>query len=47
MVCFLYNLLCKFYTVSKLKRTNNKSSHRMLLTLSGNINLNPEPVYNS
>ena len=34
-------------TISKLKAiNNNKSSHRLILILSGDISLNPGPVYN-
>ena len=36
-----------FYTISKFKRINNKLFHRILLIISGDISLNPGPVYNS
>ena len=41
------SLSCKFHTTSKFKRKNNKSFHHILLILSGDISLNPGPVYNS
>ena len=47
LVSFHSSLLCKFYTISKFKRINNKSFHRILFILSGEISLNPRPVYNS
>ena len=42
-----FSLLCKFYAISKFKRINNKSFHRILLILAGDISLNPGPIYNS
>ena len=47
LISFHPSLLCKFYTISKFKRINNKSFHCILLILSGDINFNPGPVYNS
>ena len=47
LVSFHSSLLCKFYTILKFKRINNKSFHCLLLILSGDISLNPGPVYNS
>ena len=47
LVSFHSSLLCKFYTISKFKRINNKSFHRTLFILSSDISLNPGPVYNS
>ena len=47
LVSFHSSLPCKFYTISKFKRINNKSFYRVLLILSGEISLNPGPVYNS
>ena len=44
---FHFSLLCKIYTISKFKRINNKSFHRILLILSGEISLNLGPVYNN
>ena len=41
------SLPCKVYTISKFKRINNKSFHRILIILSGDISLNPGPVFNS
>ena len=41
------NYLCKFHTIPELKRMNSKSFRRILLILSGDISLNPEPVYNN
>ena len=42
-----FNYLCKFHLIPKLKRINNKSFLRILLLLSGDISLNPGPVYNN
>ena len=47
LVYFHSSLLCKFYTISKFKRINNKSFHRILFILSGDISLNPGLVYNN
>ena len=47
LVSFYSSLLCRFHTISKFKRINNKSFHRILLILPGGISLNPGPVYNS
>ena len=47
LVSFHFSLLCKFCTVSKFKRTSNKSFHRILLILLGEISLNPRLVHNS
>ena len=47
LVSFHFSLLWKFYTISKFKRINNKSFHRILLILSDDISLSPGPVYNS
>ena len=47
LLSFHSSLSCKFYTISKFKRINNKSFYCILLILSGNISLNPGPVYNS
>ena len=47
LVSFHSSLLSNFYTISKFKRINNKSFYRILLILSGDISLNPGPVYNS
>ena len=44
---YRFNYLCKFYTILKLKRINNKSFLCILPTLSGDISLNPRPVYNN
>ena len=44
---FRFNYLCKFHTIPKLKRMNNKSFLHIMLTLSGDISLNPGPVYNN
>ena len=44
---FHFNYLCKFHLIPKLKRINNKSFRRILLLLSGDISLNPGPVYNN
>ena len=35
---YLFNYLCRFHTISKLKRMNNKSFCRILLILSGDSN---------
>ena len=45
--CFHFKYLCKFYTISKFKRINSKSFYRTLLILSGEIDLQPGPVYDS
>ena len=42
-----FNYLCKFHLIAKLKRINNKLFLRILLLLSGDNSLNPEPVYNN
>ena len=47
LVSFHFSLLCKFYKISKFKIINNKYFHLKLLILSGDISLNPWPVYNS
>ena len=47
LVYFHSSLLCKFYTISKFKRINNKSFHRILFILSGDVSLNPGLVYNN
>ena len=47
LISFRFNYLCKFHTIPKLKRMNNKSFLRILLILSGDISLNPGPVYNN
>ena len=47
LISFRFNYLCKFYTIPKLKRMNNKSFLRILLILSGDISLNLGPVYNN
>ena len=44
---FRFNYLCKFHLIPKLKLINNKSFLRVLLLLSGDISLNPGPVYNN
>ena len=46
LVSFHFSLLCKFYTISKFKRINNKSFHRVLLILSGDHS-NKWNVFNS
>ena len=46
-ISFRFNYLCKFHLIPKLKRINNKSFLRILLLLSGDISLNPGPVYNN
>ena len=43
---YCFNYLCKFYTIPKLKRMNNKSFSCILLILSGDISLNAGPLYN-
>ena len=43
---YCFNYLCKFYTIPKLKRINNKSFLRILLILFGDLSLNPRPTYN-
>ena len=45
LISFRFNYLCKFHTIPKLKRMNNKSFLRMLLILSNYITLNPGPDY--
>ena len=45
-VSFHFSFLCKFYTISKFRRIN-KSFHRILFILSGDISLNRGSVYNS
>ena len=45
LVSFHSSLSCKFYTISKFKRINNKSLHHILLILSVDISLNPGPAY--
>ena len=47
LISFCFNYLCKFHLIPKLKRINNKSFLRILLLLSGDISLNPGPVYNN
>ena len=47
LVSFHASLLCKFYTIPKFKRINKKSFYSILLIPSGDISLNPGPVYNS
>ena len=47
LISFRFNYLCKFHTIPKIKRMNNKSFLRILLILSGDISLNPGPVYNN
>ena len=46
LISYQLNYLCKFQTVPKLKRMNNKSFIHILLIHSGDISLNPRPVYN-
>ena len=43
-VCLKYSF--KTFTISNIKRLNNKSIHRILLLLSGDISLNPGPKNN-
>ena len=45
LISFHFNYLGKFHTIPKLKRMNNKSFLCILLILSGDISLNPGPVY--
>ena len=47
LITFRFNYLCKFHTIPKVKRMNNKSFLRILLILSGDISLNPRPFYNN
>ena len=47
LISFCFNYLRKFHTIPKLKRMDNKSFLRILLILSGDISLNPGPVYNN
>ena len=47
LISFRFNYLCKFHTVPKVKRMNNKSFLCILLILSADISLNPGPVYNN
>ena len=47
LISFRFNYLCKFHAIPKLKRMNIKSFLRILLILSGDISLNPGPVYNN
>ena len=47
LISFCFNYLCKFHLIPKLKRINSKSFLRILLLLSGDISLNPGPVYNN
>ena len=47
LASFHFSLLCKFYIISKFKRIKSKSFDRILLILSGDISLNPGPVYNN
>ena len=47
LISFHFNYLCKFHLIPKLKRINSKSFLRILLLLSGDISLNPGPVYNN
>ena len=42
---YRFNHLCKFYTIPKFKRMNSKPFLRILLMLSGEISLNPGPIY--
>ena len=44
---FRFNYLCKFHTIPKLKRMNNKSFLSILLVFVGDISLNPGPIYNN
>ena len=46
LISFHSSLLCKFYRISKFKRTN-KSFHRILLIFSGDASLTPGPAFNS
>ena len=47
LIGFRFNYLCKFHTIPKLKRMNYKSFLGILFILSGDISLNPGPVYNN
>ena len=47
LVSFHSNLLCKFYTISKFKRIDNKSFHHILFMVPVDLSLNPGPFYNS
>ena len=47
LISFCFNYLCRFHTIPKLKRMNNKSFLRILLILSGDISLNLRPAYNN
>ena len=47
LVSFHFSHLWRFYTISKFKRINKKYFHRILLVISGDISLNPGPVYNN
>ena len=47
LISFCFNYFCRFYTIPKLKRMNNKSFLRILLILSDYISLNRGPVYNN
>ena len=47
LISFRFNYLCKFHTIPKLKRMNNKSCLHILFRLSGDFSLNPRPVYNN
>ena len=47
LISFCLNYLCQFHTIPKLKRMNNKSFLGILLIISGDISLNPGPVYNN
>ena len=44
---YRFNYLCKFYTIPRHKRMNNKSFLRILVILAGDISLNPGPFYNN
>ena len=47
LISFRFNYLWKFHTTPNLKRMNNKSFLGILLVLSGDVSLNPGPVYNN
>ena len=47
LISFCFNFLYTFYTISKLKRMNSKSFLDILHILSGDVSLNPGPVYNN
>ena len=47
LISFRFNYLWKFHTIPNLKRMNNKSFLGILLILSGDVSLNPGPVYNN